>query len=112
MTPTLPPDTEADRLAYQADQLVERGLREAAAELYGRAAAITEHAAAAATGEPARALLMSNAVILWFKARRFDEAERLASEYLRAGVSPGMRHRLEEVLFECGREREQLRRTT
>ena len=106
MTSVLPPDVEADRLASEADRLFQSNLHEAAADLYGRAAAITEQAAAAASGERTRALLMSNAVTLWFKARRFDEAERLAYKYMLGGVSPTLRHRLREVAFECWQDRD------
>jgi len=106
MTSTLPPDVEADRLASEADRLFQRGDHEEAASLYGRAAAITEKAVAAASGERTRALLMSNAVTLWFKARRFDEAERLAYGYMLGAVSPALRHRLREVAFECWQDRD------
>jgi hypothetical protein len=106
MTSTLPPDVEADRLASEADRLFQDGSHEAAAAMYGRAAAITARAAPNARGERTRALLMSNAVVLWFKARRFDEAERLAYQYMLGDVSPALRRRLREVIFECWQDRD------
>lgn len=78
----IPLDAQAARLASQADYYFREGNYEKAYGLYGRSAKLTEKCIENSQGPKSRALLMGNAVVLWYKARNFERMEQLAHTYL------------------------------
>ncbi len=92
----------------RADAALADGRVEEAHRHYREAARITENGLRADQGakmpEPTRALLISNAAVLWYKAGEWDRAEQLAGEMLSRGPQT-VRGTLRQVLLACWQAR-------
>lgn len=104
MKKVIPPDARAAQLASQADFHFSAGTFEKAYKLYGSAAQITEECVTTATGPKAQALLMANAVVLWFKAREFQRAQNLAYSYLNNNPPPSIINKLRDAVLRSWQE--------
>jgi len=98
---------QSDELSFRAERALATGNAQKALELFAEAAALeTQLAERAAADEPrVRSVVALSAVALWFKARRFDECERLALQLL-AGERLTDQGRVEvrALLERCWRE--------
>lgn len=97
-------DMQPDLLASKADILYQTGNQEEAYKLYGQAAALTEAEILTAAGPKMKALLMCNAVLLWFKARQLHRSQELAYKYLAENPPVSARATLRDALQRCWQE--------
>lgn len=101
---------QSEELAFQAERAARAGRLDEAAGLFAEAAALEAKIARAVphSDTRVRGVLAVSAVALWYKARRYDDAQQLACEFLSEphNIDDPSRRELRALLERCWRDQE------